>query len=98
MVRLWECSIGKGVGYILGGWGSVTYILVEKWGIFWKEGVDYGIVAYSCQERGYLLWEGGVDSGRVAYRCLKGDASYRCLKGGILWDGRGDSGIKRHYT
>ena len=43
---------------------------MEKGGIFWKEGVDYGSVAYSCQKRGiYSGGEGGVDFGRVAYRC-----------------------------
>ena len=32
-----------------------SHIVVEKRGIFWKEGVDYGSVAYSCQKRGYLF-------------------------------------------
>ena len=50
-----------------------SHIVVEKGGIFWKEGVDNGSVAYSCQTRGYLFWEGGVYSGRVAYICLKGE-------------------------
>ena len=39
---------------------------------------------------GYIL-RGRVDSGRASYRP-------RCLKGGIFWDGRADSGIRRHFT
>ena len=87
MGRLWECSIGKGMGYIPGGRGR-----------FWEGRIDSDSVTYSCRKRGYLFWKGGVDSRRVAYKCLKGDASYRCLKWGIFWDGRVDSGIKRHFT
>ena len=37
-------------------------------------------------KRGYIL-RGRVDSGR---------ASYRYLKGGIFWDGKVDSGIRKH--
>ena len=66
-----------------------SHIVVEKGGIFWKEGVDYGSVAYSYQKRGYLFWEGGVDSGRVAYRCLKGE-SYIQRRRGRFWEGRKD--------
>ena len=57
-------------------------------GILWEGGVNSGRVAYRCLKRGYILRGGGVDFGRASRRCLKWD---------ILWDGRVNSGIRRHF-
>ena len=55
----------------------VSHLVVEKGGIFWKEGSILGAPLYVKEG---IFWEGGVDCGSVTYIFVK--------KGGILfWEG-----------
>ena len=73
----------------------VSHLVVEKGGIFWKEGSILGAPLYVKEG---IFWEGGVDCGSVTYifvkkggilfweggRVYSGSATYRCR----FWEGR----------